>query len=316
MMETLSRRNDFIVTLPSNASMKLYPTNKPGDYKTKLATLLDLESAGGDWEVALVDIQMPHSWYNFREAAIVVAALEPNDRKLLTGASTVVSTDGSSGASKDFLEAVNALTTEKYLVAKVVVEAGYYLSPEAIAQRIVAQLNAVLKKSDVSIDYDENVVLRRFSLSTKEVSLRFFTNGPNLMNNLGFGGAPAPRKHGQLVTEYDVYTKEPGAHVFDLERQGGFDRDFSVYVYTDIVKNQLVGDTMAPLLGVVPVDPKSKPDTLLYWGFNPPYYLPLRLMRFDTIHIALCTDTGKELEFRRDDDKVTCRLHFKCRSSI
>ena len=47
---------EFQITLPSNASMELYPENEATNYTTKLCYPLNLE---GNWEVALVDLQYP-----------------------------------------------------------------------------------------------------------------------------------------------------------------------------------------------------------------------------------------------------------------
>ena len=53
-----------MITLPSNASTKYYPNNKPNSYKDFLPATLDLE---GTWQVAIVNIQYPFNWTNFNE---------------------------------------------------------------------------------------------------------------------------------------------------------------------------------------------------------------------------------------------------------
>lgn len=53
----------FYLTLPSNSSMKLYPNNTLADFTINLSPPLDLS---GDWEVALSEIQYPHTWNNVR----------------------------------------------------------------------------------------------------------------------------------------------------------------------------------------------------------------------------------------------------------
>ena len=52
----------FYVTLPSNASMDLYPTNKQASYKIRLPRTLYLRHG---FEVALVEVQYPISWKTF-----------------------------------------------------------------------------------------------------------------------------------------------------------------------------------------------------------------------------------------------------------
>ena len=60
----MNRSEEFMLTLPSNASTKYYPSNKPNSYKVLLPATLDLE---GTWEVAIVNIQYPFNWPNFNE---------------------------------------------------------------------------------------------------------------------------------------------------------------------------------------------------------------------------------------------------------
>ena len=52
---------DFYLTIPSNASMKMYPDNTLAHYITDLPRRIDLS---GEWECGLAEIQYPHKWYN------------------------------------------------------------------------------------------------------------------------------------------------------------------------------------------------------------------------------------------------------------
>ena len=54
--------NHFYLTLPSDSSSKYYPENTTASYKTKLSERLDLD---GEYEIGLVQIIYPRSWYNF-----------------------------------------------------------------------------------------------------------------------------------------------------------------------------------------------------------------------------------------------------------
>ena len=59
---TLRRKaSDFYLTLPSSASMTMYPDNTLAHYITDLPHLIDLS---GEWEYRLTDIQYSHTWYN------------------------------------------------------------------------------------------------------------------------------------------------------------------------------------------------------------------------------------------------------------
>ena len=51
----------FYMTLPSNASMKIYPNNTVAKYTTQLPTNIELD---GEWEVALTEIMYNNKWGN------------------------------------------------------------------------------------------------------------------------------------------------------------------------------------------------------------------------------------------------------------
>ena len=53
----------FYLTLPSNASLDVFPSNKTTEYHVKLPQAVDLE---GDWEVGVYSISYPHTWYTLR----------------------------------------------------------------------------------------------------------------------------------------------------------------------------------------------------------------------------------------------------------
>ena len=72
--------SEFQLTLPSNSSIEFFPNNKASDFTTKLPTPISLE---GEWELALIDIQYPHNWYNVTEDVGILFFLEPADESIL-----------------------------------------------------------------------------------------------------------------------------------------------------------------------------------------------------------------------------------------
>ena len=82
----------------------------------------------------------------------------------------------------------------------------------------------------------------------------------------------------------------------------------SIYIYTDIIKYQFVGDVKVPLLGVLPV--QGLDGEKQYWSFNPPYYIPVAMSTLSSVNIHLADDKGDEIPFF-GDCKVVARLHFR-----
>ncbi len=90
-------------------------------------------------------------------------------------------------------------------------------------------------------------------------------------------------------------------------KDGGID---SIYVYSDIVEPQLVGDTMAPLLGIVPLK-TTKCSSHQFFTFTSPIYLPICKQQFSTIQIRLRTARGKPIPFPENSTNVVCTLHLR-----
>ena len=57
-------RMHFYLTLPSNASMDVFPNNKTGSYHVLLLQTIDLHD---NWEVGLYSISYPNTWYTLRK---------------------------------------------------------------------------------------------------------------------------------------------------------------------------------------------------------------------------------------------------------
>ena len=76
----MNRGEEFMRTLPSNASIHYYQNNKLNSYKVLLPATLDLE---GTWEVTIVNIQYPFNWPNFNHeyVALMISVKETQGDK-------------------------------------------------------------------------------------------------------------------------------------------------------------------------------------------------------------------------------------------
>ena len=77
------------------------------------------------------------------------------------------------------------------------------------------------------------------------------------------------------------------------------------YIYTDIIQYQLVGDTAAPLLRIVPSNAACQ-------QFARPFYFPLNRALLQSINISIRDAKGEEIKFH-PADRVVCVLHFRQR---
>ena len=84
----------------------------------------------------------------------------------------------------------------------------------------------------------------------------------------------------------------------------------SLFVYTNIIENQFIGNAMAPVLKTVAV--KGEVGEIADINYYSPQYVPVLSRSFHEIEISIKGDTGKPIPFI-DGSKVIVKLHFRKR---
>ncbi|GFQ80487.1 uncharacterized protein TNCT_148281 [Trichonephila clavata] len=79
---------------------------------------------------------------------------------------------------------------------------------------------------------------------------------------------------------------------YQLELDGGITE---IYVYTDIIESHFVGDTIAPLLRIIPV--MSTEEDQIVINYQRPLYFPLRQNYIDCIEVELKSSSGDGIIF-------------------
>lgn len=92
---------------------------------------------------------------------------------------------------------------------------------------------------------------------------------------------------------------------FSPDMDGGL---HALYVYTDIIENQRVGDISAPLLKIVSVNRKKSGEVVSH-SFQRPHYYPVKSKYIDIISIDIRSDVGEKVPF--ESGKVIAILHFR-----
>ncbi len=82
---------------------------------------------------------------------------------------------------------------------------------------------------------------------------------------------------------------------------------YSVYIYTDVIKPQLVGDSRSKLLQVLPAPQRT--NAIISHTFNPIEYVPLEQLQFNQIAIDIRNGSGDLIPFRSGHSIV--KLHFR-----
>ena len=86
----------------------------------------------------------------------------------------------------------------------------------------------------------------------------------------------------------------------------------ALYIYTDIITGQFVGEVRAPLLRIVNWSHAKKNVDTESIVFDRPIFCPLLTNRFDTIQIVVMDDKGEEIKF--ESGTVVVILEFRPKS--
>lgn len=191
--------SSFYMVLPSNSSFSYFPRNKAHRYRTKLAHTLYLE---GQWEVALITIQYPHTWFNIGSVNNAVKYAGIN------GENTINIPPGHYDNVNSLVETLNkslALSSivfrynEIYQRVNVDIQRGFsVILDEHIAQMLGFSTNVVFHGNTVA-KYPPNLQLGMYSLFVYSDIVQPFMVGESKSNLLGI--AEVQGEDGQVVTK-------------------------------------------------------------------------------------------------------------------
>ena len=175
---------------------------------------------------------------------------------------------------------------------------------KALGQHIESAFNI---KLDLIVEYDQHT--RKVSIQTKEFHAMLFSEDQEFFTEI-LGTDPEAIAFSENQTDKQVYIK----YLPVIEsRPSIIDTIHSIYVYCDVIKHQLVGDSEVRLLGVAPV--RGERDSICYWTFNPPYYIPIINQTIEDIEIQLNTEDVLPFPFTSNSN-VVVRLHLRKKPGI
>ncbi len=82
---------------------------------------------------------------------------------------------------------------------------------------------------------------------------------------------------------------------------------YSLFVYTNIVQNTIIGNSLVPLLQCVTIP--NRPGEIIEENFPIPHYVPVILKEVSSIHLDIKDDTNKYIQFNWG--KIIAKFHFK-----
>lgn len=293
--------NQIYVTLASNASMDLFSSNRATRFRTRLAREIVLE---GKWSVALSEIHIPCTWFNVTKSnnSLIGLTVEKKHEDIIKDINFY---------AKSPCENLTELHDDEGLARtclslnEIAISPGYYES----TKHVLKHLNWQMKEAGLQAEFKHNLKENRVFLeATPTDNITFHSvvvfpkESSGLGQMLGFEEKDIISPSYQRI--HQVKTNRPVVAKYPPDMTGGI---YGIYVYTDIVQPQFVGDTTAPLLRIVPVDRNT--NTIQYLVFPVLDYFPVSRSRIDTIEIDLRTDFGENLIF--EAGKVIVKLQFR-----
>lgn len=275
----------FYVTLPSNVSNS-HANNTTAQFITefpKTITLDDLQQ----WSVGLAEVSLPFSWNNISGK---VGSMNQGDGWLRI-------------KSDSFADEKDKQKTK----VKVFIPAGYYPTitdlisamQKLTDHRIARAFSGIPPGHIPSVQFGWTA--GRITIETKRLVNVIFS--PKLTYIMGFTAS-----EGVMVTRGDNMIVAR----FPPDISGGFN---TIYIYCNIVKPQIVGNTCVPLLRTVTVDVSNlnygQPFTQI---FHNPHYVGLSRGQIESMEIKLMSDQDKLIDFSFGSSIL--KLHFVKRPKI
>ena len=317
---------DFYISLESNADLVNHPNNTQNKFKVTLQTPIDLR---GEWETGLAQLIFPHSWHE-------KIMEEPDDdhHHHLFLIKLHVKNDASNDMSKeaywrdlhiaprnyhtikDILLAIrNACEQSKRGVVQFIYRAlgglgvGGAVDTEHVRINctdgtflaLPIELAKVLSYDIAKMEKEQwtqvgGIAIQQ--LPTTGTDKWCVIGTPTRQSTTGRQFIPAPLSEHVLIK------------LIDAEKDMGLFQN--IYINTDLIQTQYVGDTRANVLRIIaPVQEKGQVET---FNFAPIFYLPLRIIKFNTIEINITGDTGQLVPF--DGGVVVVVLHLRRKHNI
>lgn len=172
-----------------------------------------------------------------------------------------------------------------------ILEPGYYSSVKELLQGIKNTIRNKSARDSISLTY--NTISRRVTIEIKNGYQISLVKG--LANILGFKEDTTISKK---TTALNTVNLEGALH--------------SLFVYSDVIQAQVVGDTMVPLLRIVNVE-GTYGETISKTFQDPPYF-PISRKMIVCIEVNIKDHTGKNIPF--ESGKLIVQLHFRQRRPL
>ena len=299
--------NSFYVTLPSGVK-SVYHDNVLSDYVTHLPRTVELD---GKWEVALVEFHFTKSWFNVHKdmwLGVVGAKsmeFDYTDESLPSGKYTI----------DQLLKKINDILKQFKRFEGELSDVDDSKLPNMVNPRL--GMSIIMSQPALVLDKTRRRIMMVPAISN-EKKLYYPDMDPELLSMLGFTNRIGVQKYftidGHKRTDEQVdylYQNDYksikaglyGERAFDIER--GI---HAIYVYSDVVEENYIGDTSSQCLRVCTLPAKEFGETVNL-HFDQPHYIQVSNRSFQSIRISLKDQANEKIKFEFGETLV--KLHFR-----
>lgn len=173
---------------------------------------------------------------------------------------------------------------------------GNYATPEALIEVLNQEMAVYVPNDCIRFSLLDTKVVQIHSINRQFYSVKFPIEQDAMGSLLGFDTLGF-----NLPSNFDEANYCDSENLIDINRGV-----YNLFVYCDLVAQQIVGDSYANLLRVVHA---GGGDTLVQTYSQEAYYKELAVNYITTIHIVIKSDSDQEIEFQ--GGKTLIVLHFK-----
>jgi hypothetical protein len=319
--------DEFEILLPSNVkSLDEDNPNKLCSFTTKLFKRIVLPN-NELWKVGLSEISFTKSWYNIKNYSMITFFNKIGDIFYEATPQYEIETNSISRSVEQMGYELRLLDPKEQQSYYQLMKPGYFDNVEALIWLLnlkltkLQQINSLDKAPQLEFDKHSHRVKMKSGLINKnnisEVIYPYF--GEEIEKILGFTDENGITFRSLTQRNVEILTTEElqmitnafeGVKCYIGPRCVEFSSsNNSIYLYSNIVEHNFIGDTFAQILRVVKLPSDAKFGEQVTINYINPNYIPLQTRSFDTISLELNDDTGRAIPFQFG--RVIIKLSFK-----
>ena len=313
--------NDFFITLESNADLQNHPDNTQNKFKVTLESPIELQ---GEWETGLAQFIFPHSWHEklMKETAnnhnmfaikLHIDGDGGNDETQMAYWRDLYLEPLDYHTIKDLLEAMrraidfNTMNAVSFIFKGKV---GEHIDPEHI------RINPTKAGSKLALNLQLASLLSFNLEKIKKEKWKDAVTIKRLYGGIGIEWLVIMRQHQSITSLAErQYLPAPISQDITIKARtivqdmGLFQ---NMYINSDLVEPQYIGNTRSNVLRIIA--PTMMKGAIETFNFDPIFYIPLRVTKFNTAEINITGDTGQLIPF--DGGVVVAVLHLRRKHNI